>query len=466
MNKVTLDDLDAAPLKLVGLETLVTAAWEHSSDVIYLLGNELFRVASTGGTPKALARMDSTVDALWIAPAMLPDGKAIAFSVVPRGSQTSFLAVLPTDSGATRTLFDLEIRGVVGFVDGHLIFVGPSGRLSAVKFDVGGRKPVGKPVELDESPSFAINAAVSDNGTLAYFETPERVWKVEIVEEGGRVVGEVPGLRAYVRPVWAPDGKSILFTITDGGKQDIWLFDVQEKTVKRLTQLGQNAAPAWTSDSKRIAFIQDGKAVWMAADLSSAPEQIPGTSAIGFSLQDAIISPDDRYALIGTVLPAGQPKGTPNWFAVPLAGGAPIPLLAGAQNARNATISPNGQWIAYSSRETGQHEVYVRRFPTGGGTVQVSTDLGEVPRWSPDGRQLVYLHEDQLRSATLDFSGAMPRVMRTDAMRISVGGSRIIPRYSPGPKGQYAVVRDMTGGDRLTVVLNWMTTVREKLAGK
>jgi len=408
--------------------------------------------------------MDSTVDDLWFVPAMLPDGKAIAFSVFPRGSSASFLAVLPIDSGATRTLFDLEIKGVVRVVDDILIFVGPSGKLSAVKFDVRGRKPLGKPVELDESPGFAINAAVSDNGTLAYFEIPERVRKIEIVEEGGRVVGEVPGLRTYVRPVWSPDRKTIAMTITDGAKQDIWCYDVEDKTLRRLTQTGKSVAPEWTGDSKRIAFIQDGKALWMAADLSSPPEQIPGTAAIGVTLWDVSISPDDRYALLG--IAGAQAAGTPRWFAVPLAGGAPIPLLAGSENALNATVSPNGKWIAYSSRETGRHEIYLRGFPTGGGTVQVSTDMGEAPRWSHDGRQLTYLHEEQLRSATLDITSAMPRVMRTDALSISVDGSRVIPRYSPGPKGQYAVVHDVKGGDRLIVVLNWMTEVRAKLAGK
>ncbi len=39
-------------------------------------------------------------------------------------------------------------------------------------------------------------------------------------------------------------------------------------------------------------------------------------------------------------------------------------------------ISPDGQWIAYGSNETGRFEVYVQRFPDLGERQQISTDGG------------------------------------------------------------------------------------------
>jgi Tol biopolymer transport system component len=59
-------------------------------------------------------------------------------------------------------------------------------------------------------------------------------------------------------------------------------------------------------------------------------------------------------------------------------------------------ISPDGQWLAYVSDESGQNEVYIRRFPNidSGGLEKVSTNGGIIPLWSPDGRELYYENLD------------------------------------------------------------------------
>jgi serine/threonine-protein kinase len=58
-------------------------------------------------------------------------------------------------------------------------------------------------------------------------------------------------------------------------------------------------------------------------------------------------------------------------------------------------ISPDGRWIAYASAEGGVYEVYVRAFPDSGKRFRVSTNGGNIAMWSPNGRELFYLNEDQ-----------------------------------------------------------------------
>jgi len=53
-------------------------------------------------------------------------------------------------------------------------------------------------------------------------------------------------------------------------------------------------------------------------------------------------------------------------------------------------ISPNGDYLAYSSDESGNYEIYIARFPDGGGKWQVSTDGGTRPRWGASGNSLYY----------------------------------------------------------------------------
>ena len=66
------------------------------------------------------------------------------------------------------------------------------------------------------------------------------------------------------------------------------------------------------------------------------------------------------------------------------------PLLQSEANEGDPAISPNGEWIAYGSDQSGQEEIYVRRFPELGQRQQISTGGGAKPRRSPDGRELIY----------------------------------------------------------------------------
>src|SRR4029453_6084174 len=55
-----------------------------------------------------------------------------------------------------------------------------------------------------------------------------------------------------------------------------------------------------------------------------------------------------------------------------------------------ARLSPDGRWMAYVSFETGPGEIYVQRFLVPGQKQQISTGGGVHPRWTADGRELVY----------------------------------------------------------------------------
>ena len=54
-------------------------------------------------------------------------------------------------------------------------------------------------------------------------------------------------------------------------------------------------------------------------------------------------------------------------------------------------MSPNENWIAYASDESGRFEVYVRPFPAGGTASLISIAGGTQPEWRRDGRELFYV---------------------------------------------------------------------------
>jgi serine/threonine-protein kinase len=64
------------------------------------------------------------------------------------------------------------------------------------------------------------------------------------------------------------------------------------------------------------------------------------------------------------------------------------------------TFSPDGKWLAYTSNESGQLEVYVRPFPGPGGKWQISTGGGRDPVWSRTRPELFYVRDQRIMVAT------------------------------------------------------------------
>jgi hypothetical protein len=61
---------------------------------------------------------------------------------------------------------------------------------------------------------------------------------------------------------------------------------------------------------------------------------------------------------------------------------------------RAGQISPNGQWVAYESDQSGRFEIVVRAFPPPAAMWPVSTGGGAQPRWSWDGREIYFISPD------------------------------------------------------------------------
>jgi TolB protein len=57
------------------------------------------------------------------------------------------------------------------------------------------------------------------------------------------------------RPVWSPDGKTILFTSNRNGNRDLYLIDVDTGHLRRLTtHPAEDRYPSWSPDGSKIAF--------------------------------------------------------------------------------------------------------------------------------------------------------------------------------------------------------------------
>lgn len=59
-------------------------------------------------------------------------------------------------------------------------------------------------------------------------------------------------------------------------------------------------------------------------------------------------------------------------------------------NLSSYRISSDSRWVAYTSDESGNAEIYITSFPEGKGKWKVSGGSGAFPTWSGNGKELFY----------------------------------------------------------------------------
>ena len=69
-------------------------------------------------------------------------------------------------------------------------------------------------------------------------------------------------------------------------------------------------------------------------------------------------------------------------------------------NMFRSRFSPDGRWLAYSSNETGQAEVFVESVAQDGGRWRISANGGQQPRGAPGGDAIYYLDDTGVLFAT------------------------------------------------------------------
>ena len=100
-------------------------------------------------------------------------------------------------------------------------------------------------------------------------------------------------------------------------------------------------------------------------------------------------------------------------------------------------FSPDGRWLAYQSNASGRMEIYLRTFPDGGRTWQVSTEGGAQPKWNPNGRELFYRQGGKLMAVDVATDG-----------ELALGTPRALFEHS-SPESAYDVGTD---GERFIMI--------------
>jgi serine/threonine-protein kinase len=397
-----------APITLASLNNPRGATWTADDSIIAPLTNRaaLARIPGNGAAARLVTQLDGEeLSHRW--PQILPGGRAVLFTGRSPTLNSYENAAIDVVTLATKERRTLWRGGYFGrYVPsrgrrGHLLYI-HEGVLFGVPFDP-------ERLELEGTPSPVLERVAADplsgggqfdvstNGTLVYLEgSGTRAWSLVTLTADGKTEAIVPNPAMYYSPRFSPDGRRLAFAIEAGNGSDIFVYDFANRSTTRLSfdQQG-NIEPIWTPDGQHIVYRSIRRAAlwWVRADGVGEPQRLYSSSAP--AIQATAFSPDGRRLAFQE---ERDPSDSLDVSILPLdvsdpdhpRPGAPQRLLSTSANETLAAFSPDGQWIAYSSDESGQSEVYVRRDSEPAGKWQVSIGGGSLPMWSRTGREILY----------------------------------------------------------------------------
>jgi Tol biopolymer transport system component len=151
-----------------------------------------------------------------------------------------------------------------------------------------------------------------------------------------------------IRPSWSPDGSKIAFIERDAsGYTSLWIYDVAKGTISMVVARGDY--PSWLASSGEI-IVLDGQY-----------DPYSGYTAYAF----IAINPSTSAARIITSFSAAADCGF-------------------------CSMSPKGTDIVFAVLPSNDYSEVYRFSLSSNSNVQLTTDSGDYPAWSPNGSEVVY----------------------------------------------------------------------------
>ncbi len=457
-------------------------AWSSDGQIYVPAERSILVIPENGGVAQSLGTLVETGRYVR-SPRVLADGGTLLFT---DWGGTAATARIMAYSLPEKSFAPIGVEGSVALAvrDTLLIYSDANGAINSMAYDATRRTAQGEIRQLINTVGSwggFPRAALAADGSLAYF-LGEQTSALTLVGPGDAVESLRGGLDA-AEPRVSLDGKRIV--MFSNAVSDVRTYDIEARSLTR-NAFGPASAtvysrPEWMANGALLLRAESGTEravlVRQAANDRGVPAVLHRDAQN--SLWEGVVSPDGQFLLYRV--------GTGNESDIryrPMTGdSASRPFVATPAREQEARFSPNGQWVAYNSNESGEEaEVYVRPFPDGAKSYRISEAGGRQPVWARDGQSLYYVASDGLLlRARLDIvKGARgdapvaggpavvgPRVTARDTV---VRGGFDLPlerghaTYDVMPDGRLVLMRPMQGGQSLVVAYGWLGALRAEWA--
>ena len=368
------------------------------------IGEPLMRASTAGGPASPLFALDAArKENGQTDPVFLPDGNhVIYFSVAPEMG----VAFASMDGSVRKFLFPQQ-NSPADYApdpesDGGWLLYNVRDSLMARRFNPATGDLAGEPVRLADEVVGGPSISVSNNGVLTFRRSVlgrlrrELAWFTRDGKQTG-LLGDA-GAGVPARPELSPDGATVAVSRLVDSATDIYLESVSGGPPTRFTfEPGADGFPVWSPDGQRLYYAssRDNR-----SHLIERPANGLGAERVllrpeGRVVQPVSISGDGRWLVVR----AGG-AGQQSISFLSLVDGTNVRLSEEA-SVLNASMSPDGRWVAYDMTLGSGFDVFVRGMPreVNGSAVdakrQISAGGGSQPLWSRDGKEIFYLTQDR-----------------------------------------------------------------------
>lgn len=336
----------------------------------------------------------------------------------------------------------------------YIIYTRPEG-LAAVSYDPNKGTTGSKAIPVLENTDLY---AISQNGTLAYI-SGSSILDYDLVWVNNEGVEEtaVQDISYFTSPRISPDGKYLLYKPRSNPGSPLWELNLERKTYRPLSYTEGSFYHIWFPDGDRISFFsRDSSAIYSLNTRTNEPPKKLYKSEISLTLSS--ISPDGKYLLFSDIL---TDDNTSDIWLLDLETEKVVPFIKTRYTELNAMFSPSGNWVLYSSQESGQNEVYAQEFKERGERWQISSGGGIEARWSNDESTIYYRKNNNLYAVPFDpLTGpdrSQEKIIFDNSSYVSLFGGLLLTHYDINPKdGKFLMVKSRTGKEpSINVIFNW-----------
>ncbi len=493
MGKLKKFPLDGAPATTIcDCEEPYGASWGSDDNIVFACSaaGGLWRVSASGGQPRQITELDKEAgEVSHRFPHLLPGGKAVLFTVLRYEVDSvdwsqAEIAVQSLETGKRETLMKNGVDARYASNTGHFVFA-REGTLMACPFDLASLTVTGKAFRVQEgvrqsiyvgdtvNETGAAHYALSASGSLAYVAgplLPESKREVVWVDPSGREEATEITPKQYLALRLSSDLLRVAVN-TFYKRKEIWTHNLRRGVSTPQTLSDLNYFPIWTFDDSSVVFGSNRSGqrnlFLMLVDRGNEAEHL---STSKHPQNPSSLSPDgSKLAFVEF-----DPKTGSDIWILSMEGARPAKVLLNTRfDETHPEFSPNGDWIAYVTNESGREDVQVRSFPDLGKRTPISTEGGTAPSWSKSGDKLFYRSVDHRKMMSVQITIDGNRLRAGNPVALFEGsyiGSSPIRSYDVHPDGRFLMIRTDDKKDRarleefygneVRIVLNWFEELK------
>jgi Tol biopolymer transport system component len=423
LQKLHVETMSSQSIGESGLLLSRGGTWSIDDQILFApnANSGLRMTTADGASVSEVTTLDSTlVDGSHRWPRFLPDGRRFLFTLWSNLSEERASVggiYLGSLDGAPPRRLLRDVSQPVYSPSGHILFH-RDGKLMAIEFDVDSGTVTGEARIVADRVGFSstngqVGVSVSDESELIYSSLQvenEALFRSVDLEGGEPTDVGVPLKEVFGFTLNAQGDKFGVEVLDDVGSVQIWIGDITRGTFSRLSRL--------ENDCTGVGFSPDGREVAYVVLLGDRTElyrhDVNGARDATLILRSEGLVRVEHWYDDQNLLVSAHPdaEGAQVIRQVNAETGEMTTVLSDAFHFSNPRISPDGNWIAYISTESGRSELYIRSWPDLAQKWQASRDGASFPSWSPDGSQLVFasLAALELRYVNFDTSQDEPRI--------------------------------------------------------